>query len=173
MEDMPYDMGKRFAEIIETMWFTFLYSTLTPVGAIITIFGLIVYYWVDKYNLLRRSSINRQISGKLIQSSLNLLDLTLFFKPIGSVIFDKQLRNQSLASTIVMICIGAIYVILPKNKLIKFFDNEKFRQHQLTYKDLKKFPILTQTYNTEHPVIRIVHDEKIKTKLSQRGIQIS
>jgi hypothetical protein len=109
------------------MWFTFLYSSLLPVGAIITIFGLIAYYWVDKYNLLRRSSINRQISGKLIQTSLNLLDLTLFFKPIGSVIFDKHLRDECLASTIVMIVIGFIYAITPKNKIIEFFDNEKFR----------------------------------------------
>jgi hypothetical protein len=75
------------------MWFTFLYSTLLPVGAIITIFGLLAYYWVDKYNLLRRSSINRQISGNLIKKSLNLLDFTLFFKPVGSAIFDKHLRG--------------------------------------------------------------------------------
>jgi hypothetical protein len=105
------------------MWFTFLYSTLLPVGAIITIFGLIAYYWVDKYNLLRRSSINRQVSGKLIQTSLNLLDFILFFKPLGSVIFDIHLRGKCLPSTIVMLVIGLIYVIFPKNTAIGFFDN--------------------------------------------------
>lgn len=100
------------------MWFTSLYSTLLPVGAFTSIAGLIIYYWVDKYNLLRRSSINRQVSGKLIHASLNLLDFTLFLRPIGSIIFDKQLRDQALPSTIVMVVVGFIYMIIPKNKLI-------------------------------------------------------
>jgi hypothetical protein len=57
MEDYPYDMGKRYAEIIETMWFTFLYVTLIPIGAFLSLVGLWIYYWVDKYNLLRRSKV--------------------------------------------------------------------------------------------------------------------
>jgi hypothetical protein len=173
MEDEHYDMGKRFAEIIETMWFTFLYSTLLPIGSVITMFGLSIYYWVDKYNLLRRSSINRQVSGKLIHTSLNLLDLALLFRPIGSIIFDLHLRNECLPSTIVMAVIGLLYVVAPKNKILSFLDNERFRQHSLKFKDLKKFPIYTQTYHTEHPVIRIIHNEHIKIKLSEKGLQIN
>lgn len=57
MEDTPYEMGKRYAEVIETMWFTFLYSTSIPAGAFISMLGLMIYYWVDKYNLLRRSTV--------------------------------------------------------------------------------------------------------------------
>lgn len=57
MEDYPYDMGKRYAETIETMWFTFLYVTLIPIGAFLSLLGLWMYYWVDKYNLLRRSKV--------------------------------------------------------------------------------------------------------------------
>lgn len=57
MEDYPYDIGKRYAEIIETLWFTYLYSTLIPIGAFISILGLGLYYWVDKYNLLRVNSV--------------------------------------------------------------------------------------------------------------------
>lgn len=111
-------MGKRFAEVIETMWFTFLYSTLIPVGALITIVGLIIYYWVDKYNLLRRSSITRQVSGKVIEASLMLLDLSLFFKPLGSLIFDLHLRGQFLPSTVVLLSVGFVYALFPKAKII-------------------------------------------------------
>lgn len=57
MEDFPYDMGKRYAEILETMWFTFLYASLVPFGSFLTLGGLMIYYWVDRYNLLRRSKI--------------------------------------------------------------------------------------------------------------------
>ena len=57
MEDYPYDMGKRYAEVIETMWFTFLYASLIPIGSFLSFIGLAIYYWVDKYNLLRRSKV--------------------------------------------------------------------------------------------------------------------
>lgn len=85
-------MGKRFAEILEMMWFTFLYSTLIPVGVIITTFGLFCYYWVDKYNLLRRSAVSGHISGKIINYSLTLLDCVLIMRPVGCLIFDSQIR---------------------------------------------------------------------------------
>lgn len=137
------------------MWFTFMYSTLLPLGAIITTVGLCLYYWVDKFNLLRRSTISRQVSGTLILNSLNLLDFTLFLKPVGSMVFDSHLRSQFVPSSLVMLIIGVIYVLIPKNDLLTYFNNEKFRQHQQTYKDLKNS--LQNTYNTEHPVVRIVH----------------
>ena len=88
MSDGGYVMGKRYAEIIETMWFTFLYSTLIPGGAFLTCIGLGLYYWVDKYNLLRRSSLKNNISGNMAIISLKLLDLTLFMRAAGELLFD-------------------------------------------------------------------------------------
>ena len=61
MEDFPYDMGKRYAEVLETMWFTFLFASLNPFGNFLTLIGLLIYYWVDKYNLLRRSKVENII----------------------------------------------------------------------------------------------------------------
>ena len=71
------------------MWFTFLYATLIPMGAFLTIIGLSLYYWVDKFNMLRRSSLKNNISGKMAIRSLKLLDLTLFLRPLGEILFDK------------------------------------------------------------------------------------
>lgn len=57
MQSMPYQLGKRFAEIIKLMWLVSLYQSLIPMGTMIAIIGLTLYYWIDKYNLLRRSSV--------------------------------------------------------------------------------------------------------------------
>lgn len=57
MEDCPYDIGKRCAEIVKIVWFTCLYSTLIPFGAFLATLSLIIFYWIDKMNLLRRSSL--------------------------------------------------------------------------------------------------------------------
>jgi len=56
---------------------------MIPLGSFITLFGLAFYYWVDKYNLLRRSSLDHNVSGELAVVSLKLLDVTLIMKPIG------------------------------------------------------------------------------------------
>ena len=63
MENVQYNMGKRYAEILEIMWFTYLYDSLVPLGGFLSAIGLSLYYWVDKYNLLLRSSVNSNIAG--------------------------------------------------------------------------------------------------------------
>jgi len=47
---------------MKTMWFTFLYSTVVPLGSIISFIGLIFYYWVDKYNIIHKFTANENIS---------------------------------------------------------------------------------------------------------------
>ena len=54
LEYPEYDIGKRYGEVLEIIWFTFLYMTLIPIGGVISAVGLVLYYWIDKYNLLRR-----------------------------------------------------------------------------------------------------------------------
>lgn len=119
MEESQYEMGKRYAEIIETMWFTFLYSTLVPIGAFVSLAGFAVYYWVDKYTLLRRSSLGGEISGHVVLASMKLLDFTLLLRPLGQLIFDIQIRNKTgLIVTIVMIVVAVIYIVLPLDRII-------------------------------------------------------
>ncbi len=76
------------------MWFTYLYADLIPLGAFVILIGLFLYYWIDKYNLLRRSYVKDNVSGDLAKKALFLLDLTLIFKPIGSILYDAQIRKN-------------------------------------------------------------------------------
>jgi hypothetical protein len=58
-------MGKRYAEILKTMWFTFFYSPVIPLSSLISIIGMILYYWTDKYNLLRKRTVKDTIGKEL------------------------------------------------------------------------------------------------------------
>lgn len=101
------------------MWFTFLYSTLVPIGAVVSLAGFALYYWIDKYTLLRRSSLGGEISGHVVLASMKLLDFTLFLKPLGQLIFDMQIRNKTgLTATIVMLVVAFVYIILPLDRII-------------------------------------------------------
>lgn len=55
--------------------------------------GLILFYWVDKLTLLRRSSINENVNGELSMRAMKLVDATLFLRAIGEIIFDAQIRD--------------------------------------------------------------------------------
>jgi hypothetical protein len=116
--DNPYSMGKQYAEIVETLWFTFLYATIVPMGAFITIVGLSLYYWVDKYNLLRRSSLSHNISGEMAMVSLKLLDCTLIMKPVGEIIFDSGIRDHIQIESIILTAIAFVYICLPMDSIL-------------------------------------------------------
>jgi len=65
MEHPSYAMGKRYADIMKTMWFTFFFSPVIPIGTAISLFGLIAYYYTDKYNLIFRRSVKESIGPKM------------------------------------------------------------------------------------------------------------
>jgi hypothetical protein len=50
---------------MKTMWFTFLYGTAIPLGIVFSMIGLSIYYYVDKYNVLRRRTIKESLAKDL------------------------------------------------------------------------------------------------------------
>jgi hypothetical protein len=126
MEDCKYSLGKRYAEIIESVWFTYLYATLIPLGGFLIFLGIGIFYWIDKLALVRRSSINENVAGQLCLQALKLLDFTLILKPAGELIFDSQIRDDITYESIVCICVGFVYILLPIDLILDFVHSEKF-----------------------------------------------
>jgi len=62
MEQPDYLNAKRYSDIMKTMWFTYLYASAIPLGTVVSMMGLICYYYVDKYNLLYRRTLKESIS---------------------------------------------------------------------------------------------------------------
>jgi hypothetical protein len=65
MEKPDYSSAKRYGDIMKTMWFTFFYGDIIPIGILFSIIGLILYYFIDKYNVLRRRTIKENLSKEL------------------------------------------------------------------------------------------------------------
>ena len=61
MENPDYAMGKRYADLMKTMWFTFFYSPVIPMGTLWSIIGVVLYYYADKYNLIFRRTVKENI----------------------------------------------------------------------------------------------------------------
>jgi hypothetical protein len=69
-----------------------MYSSVVPMGALCVFLGFVFNYWIAKYNILKRSSIEHQVSGHFITMALKLLDISLIMKPAGELLFDYQIR---------------------------------------------------------------------------------
>lgn len=121
MEDPEYLMGKRYSEVLETFWFTYLYASVMPFGSVLVLFGFGLFYWVDKYNLLRRSTVLQGVSAKTSIELLALVDLVILFKPAGELLFDNLLRKDWAVASVVELCIAAVYMIVPKDRLLEYF----------------------------------------------------
>jgi len=80
--------------------------------------GLILYYWVDKYNFLRKSAVNTRVSGKMAILGLKSLDATLFLSPAGQLLFEGILHNRFDYPALIFVIIGIIYTLLPTTSFI-------------------------------------------------------
>jgi hypothetical protein len=103
------------------MWFTFLYVSLIPFGAMLMIIGLSLYYWVDKFNLLRRSSVHEYVTGKVAIIVMKFLDVTLVLRGVGEMIFDYDLRDGVQTCSIVLVSVAFFYLIITVKNINKLF----------------------------------------------------
>lgn len=96
-----------------------MYSSVVPFGAIVILVGLSINYWVIKYTILRRCSVDHHISGSFITLALKLLDVSLMMQPSGELIFDYFIRDGPHISSIICLIVAAIYVLFPVDWLLE------------------------------------------------------
>lgn len=89
MEGPPYVNGKRYADIMKTMWFTFLYSPMIPTGVLWSILGLLIYYWADKYNVIRRYTVKENLSKNLTIAMIDFLEYIVIWHAFGNFFFKR------------------------------------------------------------------------------------
>ena len=46
---------------MKTMWFTFLYCSVIPLGSLWSMLGLSIYYFADKHNVIHRRTVTENL----------------------------------------------------------------------------------------------------------------
>ena len=82
MEKPDYAMGKRYADIMKTMWFTFLYCAAIPLGTMWSMIGLTIYYYADKHNVCHRRTIKESIGLEMSSSMIELLEFCMVYHSV-------------------------------------------------------------------------------------------
>ena len=66
MEMPGYHISERYADLLKTMWFVFLYGNLLPLATLMFLVYLIFFYWVDKVSLFKADVLSNQIINLII-----------------------------------------------------------------------------------------------------------
>lgn len=134
------------------MFFTAFFTTYIPWGSLISAIGLILYYWVSKFNLLRRCSTYQDIDYGL-NDEMN--DQLVFFIPlltIGNFIINYKLNNQKSFDLIQLITLilSVLNVFLPSQDLNSFIFPLPDNDENVSYSESKdKFDV---NYDQSNPM---------------------
>ena len=153
MEMPDYSQAKRYGDIMKTMWFTFFYGDIIPIGIIFSIMGLSLYYFIDKYNVLRRRTIKESLSKHLSLTMIQMLELIILFSGIGNLIVSIVLFGEINWQDITIIIISIIYIFfLPMEQISEILFPLGSEDETIDYKTAKEN--FVTSYEKENPVTR-------------------
>jgi hypothetical protein len=78
------------------MWFGFFYGDVIPLGILLNLLCLIIYYYIDKYNVVRRRTIKDSITKELSFTMIDYLDLILILHAVGEITILNNINGMIL-----------------------------------------------------------------------------
>lgn len=100
------------------MFFTAFYSVILPLGTVITILGLLLTYYVDKINILRKRTIKFTLSTSLCVEMTELIEYVLpIFAASNWLFFYYVTGEQGPVTCVIGVAISCLNFILPMQKI--------------------------------------------------------
>jgi len=121
----PFDASAKYSAYIKTMWMTALFAPLIPVVIAISLVGLTLRYWLDKFLLIRRNSAPKMMGKKLSMRMLKYLELTPFWFGLGSLLINVYSREYyhelsfGIVICLVVMLVSLVHLFVPTNKIGK------------------------------------------------------
>lgn len=102
------------------MWFTFLYGGAIPMGSFFSMLGLSIYYYVDKYNLLRRRTVKESLGKDLSNEMIELLEYIIILNGFGNLTMALTLFGDCTWQDITIMLAALVYTQLPMEKISNY-----------------------------------------------------
>lgn len=120
-ERPEFDVVDRYSYYILQIYVCSFYSYLTPIATPCLILAFTFQYWIDKYNLFKRSSCKNEMDFFLSRTMFKILEGSLVAFAIGNYLFgsvlqDNYLSPVNLAAIIITIAYVLIVKLMPLKK---------------------------------------------------------
>ena len=148
-EYVEFDLAERYAYYILQLFLASFYSYLAPIC--VPAVGIIcaIQYWIDKYNLFHRSSLDYEVSYTLSRNIVRIAETSILIYAIGVLIFSQKVNQEVHVFNIGGFLIALVYIafslLLPYNyeKMI-FRSYEKYNKR--SYIECAKRGKFQETY---------------------------
>jgi hypothetical protein len=163
------DFAFKFSYISKTILMTLFFIPIFPAGAFISFVGLIVAYYIDRYNLLRRYKRPDMPNEVMCEFLVDYFKVFIFVFSIGNYIFLIEVYTIKSWALAFIIIFGLLCTI-PYHRFLKFSvlglnESEIFTE---TYEDV--YLDFYMDYERTNPITRKQGYEKYINGLAAKAI---
>ena len=119
-ENPSIDLSTKMAYLGQTTLMSFFYLPIFPIGIVISMIGLILSYWVEKYNLVRVYKRPEMINFQIGKAYFSYFKIALLLYSLSNLIFYKDIvinDSKNVAFTLPLI-IFIIISVFPYHNLL-------------------------------------------------------
>jgi hypothetical protein len=168
IEKTEFDVVDRYSYYILQIYACSFYSYLAPIATPCLILTLLAQYWIDKYNLFKRSSCKNEMDFFLSRTILKIFEASLFIFAFGNFVFSIVVHNKYVNSVnIAALVITGLYTLFimfaPRHLEKKIFGSYE-EVEKKAYSECMKERLFKEQYWTCNPATKFVKELDINTK---------
>ncbi|CAD8171332.1 unnamed protein product [Paramecium pentaurelia] len=162
-----------YAYVCKTVWITLFFAPLVPISLLFCICGFFLYYWIQKYLLLRRKCRPPLQSSHLNSEMCNIINFSPILLAAGQLWVDFVFESNATTKIINFVSIGfsGLEFFFPFEKLVKKFISWPDDPNELN-KYSEKWHELPTDYDRINPITRqqaIQNYVKFKQSVDNKG----
>ena len=166
------EIEEKYSYIFKTLLISFFYIQIFPLGVVISLLGLCLGYFLEKYNFCNRYRRPEMLNDKLCKVYINNFIAALFVCGIRDYIFKSNVYETKTWSLINIILFG-ILILIPYhfiiNILTKYFIN--LRESKIHKSSLEeKYFSFFNNYERANPITKKEGISNYLKGLKQEGI---
>ena len=113
------ELSEKYSYLFKTLLISFFYLQIFPLGVAISIFGLILGYFLEKFNFCNIYKRPEMLNDELCKVYVNYFILAIFVCGIGDYIFKNDVYETEIWSLVNIILFGCL-IIIPYHYFINY-----------------------------------------------------
>lgn len=159
-------MAEKYAFLGKTVLMSILYLPILPVGTVISLGGIILFYFVEKWNITQRYKKPPSIDSGITFGYLFSFRLFLFVYAISVYVFLQDTYLTYFDFALFSIILYGILTLIPYARifqcdLLKVITIDDYEEEYFKF---------TTKYETQNPITKSKASYKLLTKLKEKGI---
>ena len=174
------DIDQKYSHIFKMLLMSFFYIPIFPLGLIISFFGFLFVYWLEKFNFANIYQKPEMLNRHIAEFYVCYFIVVFFAYGVGDYIFIKDVYDSKKWSLVNIIVFGVL-IIIPYHRILskEYFDveesemnNKKYNDAYLSFRiDYERANPMTQKEGTINYLTKLRNENRIDEKTYIKQIE--